>query len=599
MYNTRKMIQNSLLMICVCFFMQVAAQNSVLADSYFEKGDFEKAKISYEELYNQQPNNTLYLTRLVACYQQLEQFDQAIKILKPRIEKFNQFDYYVELGYTYQLQKKENQATKYYQQAVDKVRENPNYVYTVAAAFEKRSLLEYAIQTYDVAKFQNPNLNFDYQKGQLYGQLGDFDKMIDIFIDDAYNLPQHLSMIQHYMARYMSEDVGDEFKNKLKKALLLRAQKKQDVFWNQFLSWYYIQNKEFDKAFRQQKAVVKQNPELFNDIVNLVYLAMDENDLTAVQEISAFVLEQTISDSLRLSLQQYILSNQLKTLQPEAYQAFEMQIKQLIDQYGANNNKTVDIQLVYAHFITFYKKDPQTGEQILKQLLTLSINETQQAKIKTELGDVFLYQEKFNPALIYYSQVAMDLKDNPVGHEANLRVAKTSYYKGDFEWALKQLKVLKSSSSQLIANDALELYLLITDNNQTDTTQTALKKMAQADFKLYQQKYDEALLDFIQLAENHTEDKIQETTYIRIGKIYENKQQLALAIQQYELLAQKFPESIFIDEALFFSANLYLQTQQPEKAKSNYEQIILKYPDSIYFSEAQLKYRMLRGDTQS
>ena len=34
-------------------------------------------------------------------------------------------------------------------------------------------------------------------------------------------------------------------------------------------------------------------------------------------------------------------------------------------------------------------------------------------------------------------------------------MAKANYYKNDFDWALQQVKVLKQSSSLLIANDAL------------------------------------------------------------------------------------------------------------------------------------------------
>ena len=61
-------------------------------------------------------------------------------------------------------------------------------------------------------------------------------------------------------------------------------------------------------------------------------------------------------------------------------------------------------------------------------------------------------------------------------------MAQTSFYKGDFDWALTQLKVLRGSTSQLIANDAMQLSLLISDNSLEDSTQTALKKYARADF---------------------------------------------------------------------------------------------------------------------
>jgi hypothetical protein len=50
--------------------------------------------------------------------------------------------------------------------------------------------------------------------------------------------------------------------------------------------------------------------------------------------------------------------------------------------------------------------------------------------------------------------------NDAVAHEATLKAAKTSYFKTDFDWALKQFKELKSASSQLIANDALEYFFI-------------------------------------------------------------------------------------------------------------------------------------------
>jgi hypothetical protein len=54
----------------------------------------------------------------------------------------------------------------------------------------------------------------------------------------------------------------------------------------------------------------------------------------------------------------------------------------------------------------------------------------------------------------------LDLKNDVVAHEASLKAAKTSYFKTDFAWALKQFKELKSANTQLIANDALAYFFI-------------------------------------------------------------------------------------------------------------------------------------------
>ena len=115
------------------------------------------------------------------------------------------------------------------------------------------------------------------------------------------------------------------------------------------------------------------------------------------------------------------------------------------------------------------------------------------AQTKLELGDILVLEEKFNEALIYYTQIQRALKNSTISQEARFKVAKTSYYKGDFKWAESQLKILKASTSQLTANDALDLKLLISDNKAEDSLQVALKSYAKADLLDFQNKKDDAI----------------------------------------------------------------------------------------------------------
>jgi tetratricopeptide (TPR) repeat protein len=179
-----------------------------------------------------------------------------------------------------------------------------------------------------------------------------------------------------------------------------------------------------------------------------------------------------------------------------------------------------------------------------------------------------------------------------------LKTAKTSYFKTDFDWASHQLKVLKSVSSQLIANDALDLFLLISDNTVEDSTQVALKKFARADFLLFQNKKQESLAQFQLILKEHKGEDIEPVTLLRIGKIYEKMGDFNNALENYNEIITKHKDCIYIDEALYFSAEIYnSQLNAIEKAKPLYEEMIFKHEDSIYFVDSRNKYRKLRGDT--
>jgi hypothetical protein len=53
---------------------------------------------------------------------------------------------------------------------------------------------------------------------------------------------------------------------------------------------------------------------------------------------------------------------------------------------------------------------PEQGRAIIKKALDLRLDDYKVAQVKMELADILLFEEKFNQALIYYSQIEMDLK---------------------------------------------------------------------------------------------------------------------------------------------------------------------------------------------
>jgi outer membrane protein assembly factor BamD (BamD/ComL family) len=215
-----------------------------------------------------------------------------------------------------------------------------------------------------------------------------------------------------------------------------------------------------------------------------------------------------------------------------------------------------------------------------------------------ELGDIMVYDEKFNQAILNYAQVEENLKNDVLAHEASLKLAKANFYKKDFEWTLQQVKNLKQSPSLLIANDAVELFLLIQDNSAEDSLRVALQAYAKADFQLYQKKNEEALQSFLTILEKHKGESIEESTLFKIAKLYEEKKEYATALRYYQILMDQHKEGIYIDEALFFSAEVYRKyLLDNEKAKLLYEKMVLEHPDSLYFTESRKHYRALRGDT--
>ena len=578
------------------FSLVVSAQSDQLAYNYFDRGEFDKSILILEELVVKQPGNFTYFQKMVACYQQLKDYNKAENAISDKLKTTKMPNLYVELGYNYQLQKNQNKATEQYNLAIEQVVLQSNYAYSIAAAFEQKTLLDWAIKAYEVGKVGNPNLNFDYQIALLNGQLGNLDLMVEKLLDYSYTNQTNTPLVQNQLTRFITEDTEGNFTESIKKALLIRVQKNQDIYWNAFLSWYFVQQKEYGKAFTQEKAIYKRNPEGFYNIVNLAKFAMEENENETAKTIFQFILENTQDYGLQIKAHDFLISMQIQESSEKDYLAIQQTIEGLVKQYGISPF-TLDLQLLSANFDAFYLKQFDKAKAILDNALTLKLVPRQEAEIKMKLADILVLDEKYNQAILYYAQISETLKNDEKSHEASMKMAKTSYYKQDFDWALQQVKVLKQSSSLLIANDAIELFLLISDNSAEDSTRVALKAFAKADLLTYQNKNEQALAQFLEILQKYKGDTIEDNALFKIAKIYENKKEYNNALLYYKNILDNHSDGIYVDEALFYAAEIYRkQLNDIVKAKPLYEKIIFEHADSIHFTEARKQFRLLRGD---
>jgi len=577
--------------------LKLSAQEDLLARNYMQQGAYEKAAILYEGLVEKTPGNTNLVTSLVEAYQQLEQYDKAQEVLLKTLALSKSLGFLkVDLGYNYQLQGQDTEAQQLYTEILDQVRENPPLANMVGRNFKNYSLLDQAATAYTIAKEAGLNsIYLNVELARIYGEQGKIEQMFGAYINLILENDRYQSLAQRSFNDFITEDTENEANQIFRKLLLKRLQEDPNLLYNRLLSWLFIQQQEYNKAFIQEKAIARRNNNL-NGVFTLAAVAVENEAYDLASTIYEYLVAQAPSDEMRLFAHQELLDLRILKNDSEDFQAIQTEFKSLLNQFG-KTTETLELQTKYAHFLAFNQDKKEEASAFLKETLDLKLNRFQEARVKMELADILVLEERFNAALIYYSQIQKNLKDNVLAQEARFKVAKTSYYKGDFEWAKTQLKVLKSSAEQLIANDAQDLYLLITDNTVDDSTQTALKTFARADLLLFQNKQDEALEVYNTLLAEHKDKAIEDETLLEQAKLFELKGLFDLAAQNYRLILEKHGDDILADDAHYRLGNLYAdQLQQPEKAKEQYESIIFNFADSIFYVDAQQKYRKLRGD---
>lgn len=585
-------------LICTLFAFQVFAQEEILAKQYFDGGEFEKALVLYEKLYAGTPR-TNYLESLIKCYQQLERYEEAESVLLERVNgtAFSPM-YFVELGYNHALQGEKEKARGYYEKAMKAVEDRPAYTYSVGRGFKEKNLLDEAIAVYEKGKELDPRMSVDYQIAQLYGEKGDVEKMYNSLLNLIVSRQNfNLTNIQRIISRFITDDASHPNNVLLRKLVLKRAQSSPDILWNELLSWLFIRQKQYASAFTQEKAIFRRSEAVnLQSVIDLGTLAMDDGDNETATAVFEFIIENTGVVSVLVRAHLNILQMQIAQGDADTYKAIEGQFRALLEEYGMNNS-TLDVQIAYARFVAFQMEDTGRAEIFLKQSLELPLNVRQEAQVKMAYADVLVYSEKFNRALIYYSQVQKMMKNDVIAQEARFKVAQTSFYKGDFDWALTQLKVLRESASQLIANDAMQLSLLISDNILEDSTHTALKTYARADLYAYQNKNEKAIALLDTVLANHRGESIEDETLFRQATLFEKQRRFEQAEYNYLKIVEFYPYDIWVDDALYALGQLYeYRLKTPDKAIPYYEKIIFEREDSIYFVEARKAYRRLRGD---
>ncbi|WP_245536005.1 tetratricopeptide repeat protein [Psychroflexus torquis] len=593
-------MMNYFLSLLMCFIFSVGfAQSEDLARNYLDQGDYEKAASIFGNLHKKNPGQQNWLLGYVETLQAMGKTEDAERVLKTYLTEIGEYpNIQIELGYLYQKQSDTLKAQKYYQRAIAQVQARPGFSYSVGNVFQKYGLLDLAIQTYETAQQIEPRSNNTIQLARIYGEQSKYMKMFENYMDLIAKNTSYFQILNRNFTQYITEDGNNAANVALRRVLLKRSQKNPELIFNQMLSWLFVQQEDYTKAFAQEKAIYqRQDLKSLSRIIDLALISKDKKELTSAEEMLYFAVEKASSQRELLSAErELLLVKQLIMASPDEYEAIEEAYASFIKKIGRNRDSFL-IQKDFVEFFAYQKRDIVIALTQIELIASQDLYQQQTAELKLLQADLMVLDSKFNQALLLYTQVEKLIPNTDIAREARFKVAKTSYYRGDFDWALTQLKVLKSSASQLTANDAMELALLIKDNSQEDTLRTDLKLVAKADLLLFQNQPIQALTILEGVLEDHQSPSIVDEVLFRIAKLHLANQDVEKALPYLQRIVDKHSDEILADNANFLLGTLYMdELKTPDQAKPYFETLIFNHPDSLYFVDARKRFRMLRGD---
>lgn len=576
-----------------------------LAMQFLQNRDFEQAAAIYERLMETKTGHYFY-NNLFYCLVEIRDFKKAEKLAKKQMKDDpRSLKYLVDIGYLYFREGNEEKARKHYEEALKKLPADQGQINEMANAFLSRGENEYALRTYEKGKqLMNQGYPFSYEIAAIYERMGDYLKAINAYLDLLGSNPAYMNVVQDRFQNMLANDPDHIWSESLRKSLLIMAQKEPEkTCYAELLWWYSVQQKDFKLALIQVKALDRRNRENGERVWQLARLAASNEFYQAAVEAYQYLIAKGVSGDYYEASQLELINTRYLLITSQ----FDPPRKQLDDlekefkgvmQKNDPGETSISLMRNLAHLEAFYLGKADSAIILLEEVVEMNgIRPENLADIKMELGDILLFKGNIWEATLLYQQVYQDFKNDAMGQTAKFKNARLSFYIGEFKWAGAQLDILKAATSKLIANDAMALSLLITENYDPDSNTVALEMYARAELLDFRNDEDRAMQSLDSIQTLFGDHPILDEVLYKKAAIKLKQRKFKDADSLLSQLVTLYPDGILADKALMERADLNDRTEgDQEKAKQLYQELLEKYPGSIFIPAARKRFRELRGD---
>ncbi len=582
-------------------------QKEKLAHYYYVGGQYEKSAELFKELFKKKPSYyyyTYYLNSLIY----LKQFDEALKLTKKQSKKYDK-NYRYKVDYAYVLEQSGNKkkSKKILKKLTDKIPINRNEVVNLANALQSKGYAKEAIEVFEKAtKLPYNKYSYNLERANAYRLTGEYGKMFDAYLAYVDENPANSQLVKNRLQSILFYDVDNDLSGVLKKKLLAKVQKRPENFaYNDLLLWLSLQTGDFETALRQARAIDRRFGNHQEEVYNLAKIALSNEKYNIASKAFEYLKNKGKEGDYYAESYAGWLTTEILKAENSSLTSKERFFK--IDEEGDKfikelsiNTETAETILQLAKIKAFYLDKPEEAESLLNKVIAVpNLGIKEKAKAKLLLGDVLMAEKKVWDASLYYSQVELDLKNEPLGHEAKFKNAMLFYYQGEYRWAQARLDILKSATSKLISNDAIEMSMFIHDVVEEDTLGFTIRQFGIADMYAVQNRSDSAMY-WLKKIENDPAGPVSyQFALFKEAKLLQKQKQYEQADSLFRKLADTYPESIKADDALFAAAELeenYLN--EKDNAAKLYLKIMKQYPESVFAPEARKRYRKLSKQTE-
>ena len=583
----------------------------MLASSFEQAGEFEKAKNIYEELYKLQPNNQVFFQNLNRVYIALKNYKASIKLIDKKLKETpDDVNLYGLSGSSYYLDGNEKTAYSQWETGIKMQPQNESVYRLMANYALERRAFEKGIDILKKGKsIAKDTRSFSYDLAGLYSLTMNYTEATEEYASILLQYPDQLSYIESRILSYITKP---EALNLTINILEKRKTETNTAFYY-LLSHLYIEKKNFDKAFEYylfiDKKLNRQGAELFS----LAQKVLNEGNDEIAAKIFDYIMVNYPSSSFYSEAKLGYAKSLESKYENDAQLSKNDWLSFSVQQFG-NEQEYKKILDIYTDIIKAYPYSEVAVEAYYRRgnLYLDKLNQVQKAKENFNiivkdfplsqfypstcdiLSDISLREGNLSAASEFLTKITQySRSDEGQRISADLKKAKISFYKNDFTNAKNILAGIVGNLQDNSANDAIELSLLI---NTTIEDSAGLSAFANALFLAERRLFNEAVEKFRAIAmkkENFILSSLASVTeaelMITIGKYNEGIDLLNKIVEEKE-------KNIYSDKALYLKAKTFQYfVKDAQKAIENYQEILAKYPNSLYLEESREEILKLRN----
>jgi tetratricopeptide (TPR) repeat protein len=604
-----------LLTISLLAFTVLAQQNQMdqnqfmLAESYEQQGNLNKAVEIIEGLNKKDPANIQYFNKLNTLYLQLKKYDESVLLIESRIKLAPQdVNLYGMLGSTYYTAGDRTKAYSVWDEAINKFKSSQMTVRIIANYVIDRRDFEKAIDYLNLGKeiTKDPFL-YSYDLAELYQITMRYREAANEYCDLINANPAQYQQIESKILSYSNKP------NALDETIeVVKKQRSDNINFSYLLARLLIEKKSYDEAFDLYKELDSKennNGSQLQSFANFVYRdGAYETALRVYKYILDNIENEQVIPAAKLGYaktQEALFINKYKTANPEwktyyfTIAAEDKDIQPVIDAYKEivkiykHSEVAIEANLRIGILYYYYSNNLEEA----KAYFSIISNDYPMSKFASlaliELGNISVINAKLDEAEKYFQSVI----GTPGGGGedrsfANYRLARILSYKNDFEVARQKLFSVMGNLKDNIANDAIQFSVLL---NTAKNDSSNLSLYCKAEFLTEQQNYAEAKIIYDQLAQNP-----QAFVFHSIAKIKSAEMQIANndyqgAISALTTIVDEAEKNIYADKALYLQGKIYQYGLKDNlKAVESYENLLAKFPRSLYLDEARQNIIELR-----